>query len=48
MEVIVELKKKCKDIEENCKIQLKEFQDKLKVEYIQKENVLESEFDFEK
>ena len=45
---IAELKKKCKEVEENYNLQMKELQEKLKSEYNQNENAIENEFDAEK
>jgi len=45
---IAELKRKCKEVEENYNLQMEELQEKLKTEYIQRENAIENEFDAEK
>ena len=48
LEEITELKKKLKELEESYELQMRELQDKLKMEYLQKENAMESEFDTDK
>lgn len=44
LEEITELKRRCKELEESHNLLMKEVQDKLKMEYIQKENDMENEF----
>ncbi|XP_015770883.1 PREDICTED: golgin subfamily B member 1-like [Acropora digitifera] len=48
LETTADLKRKYKAIDENYKMQMRELQDRLKTEYTQKENAIESEFDSEK
>ncbi|XP_067016652.1 golgin subfamily B member 1-like [Acropora muricata] len=47
-ETTADLKRKYKAMDENYKMQMRELQDRLKTEYTQKENAIESEFDSEK
>ena len=48
LETTADLKRKYKAMDENYKMQMRELQDRLKTEYTQKENAIESEFDSEK